>query len=160
MTFTFLIFVCIFLIKFENSILTCFSMLLDRLLQHNTFQCFDLSEFNIFTTFGHLSCYTITKCCCAIINYVAITILVVKSLPLICYYPRINSWKWNIRLKGCMEFKAFDTLYKNALQKKIKVLIYTPPAVLQTLSTNRWQQMLPCFKIWATWWMKHSTLPL
>lgn len=132
MIFTFLIFVCIFLIKFENSILTCFPMLLDMLLRHNNFRCYDLSQFNIFTTFGHLGCYTIINCCFAVINYVVITILVVKSLPLIYYYLRINSWKWNIRSKGCMQFKAFDTLCKNALQKE-KVSIYTPPAALKSV---------------------------
>lgn len=111
---------CIFLIKFENSILTCFPMLLDMLLQHNTFWCYDLSEINIFTTFGHLGCYTLINCCFAIINYIVITILVVKSLPLIYYYLGINSSKWNIRAKGCVQFRTFDTLCKNALQKKKK----------------------------------------
>lgn len=108
-------------------------MLLDMLLQHNTFWCYDLSEINIFTTFGHLGCYTLINCCFAIINYIVITILVVKSLPLIYYYLGINSSKWNIRAKGCVQFRTFDTLCKNALQKKKKVSIYTPLAVLKSI---------------------------
>lgn len=137
-------------------------MLLDMLLQHNTFWCYDLSEINIFTTFGHLGCYTLINCCFAIINYIVITILVVKSLPLIYYYLGINSSKWNIRAKGCVQFRTFDTLCKNALQKKKKSINLHPTSSIKKhlFSTNHWQQMSPCFKILAPWWMGHSSLLL
>lgn len=136
-------------------------MLLDMLLQHNTFWCYDLSEINIFTTFGHLGCYTLINCCFAIINYIVITILVVKSLPLIYYYLGINSSKWNIRAKGCVQFRTFDTLCKNALQKKKSINLHPTSSIKKHLfSTNHWQQMLSCFKILAPWWMGHSSLLL